>query len=658
MKLEFKHIVIFLLIGFCVPTYGQRIEIDRLERDFKGSFRDREAYELSQKFIQIDSTYYTGYYFEGIYRYLRASDQLGYQTAIKPLRKALYLMDKDYKRELQRTTNIGSYINVYQLQRKYVVLVDLLARSNQYVGQPEKSLVVLRKLIDKDFVFNFGAEPYATMAWIYHRNRIYSPEKYSFLKNSIEENVHLASKFADSILIVNKKNRQFINQWFSNFKDDANGSYFHYKNLIYSYLVKVDSAEYCAKQLMKIDHLSKNNYGNLQFIQGKFEKAEEYYNLAREEDGYQTKDTKEFDYMQSVINIFKNDIKTATSLIGNSMDMLGQTPGYGWNNIALSRVYYYAGDLEASKKYRDKAANFKELHINSTWGKLHYDRNTLLLDYLYNYRKIDEIKFSDKYYWLNIKKLSDIAKYYFKQENDHMLLTSDLSANPERFLVLYNIFSSENTIFFDEIWSIIRTFNPNYFIRIFEDKMKQDSREGILKYYQYFIAKFQLEDGNYQQAVTSFNKILADKTLDQTYEKLLMARAYEGLSIAFGELDKSKEATENLLKFYNTYPQLVPFSPLKMKFKLHIENRNLSEDQQTIIDAVKRHNIDWVDENESSPIIVSINFAMDEGKKVLNYQVRDHLEQKFEGSIEYKAVENPGQQLVYSLFNITKHKIE
>ncbi len=74
----------FLFLGF-FSGHGQRIEIDRLERDFKGSFSSRKAYELSQKMIQLDSTYYVGHFFEANYRYDRASDKRGYESAIKSL---------------------------------------------------------------------------------------------------------------------------------------------------------------------------------------------------------------------------------------------------------------------------------------------------------------------------------------------------------------------------------------------------------------------------------------------------------------------------------------------------------------------------------------------------------------------------------------------
>ena len=652
---------LFFILFIAFQSSGQRIEIDRLERDFEGTFRDREAYELSQKFIQIDSTYYTGHYFEGLYRYFRASDELGYQNAISPLRKGIELMEKDFSRQLKRTTDIRVYINIYRMQQKYCAMIGLLEKCYQYTGKPDMAIKVLRRLAKKNLVFTFGVDPYATLSWIYHRNRTYSPEKYPFLKGTIEENVRLASKFADSINIVDRRNYRYVKQWFPEFVNNASGNYFHYKDMIYSYLLNVDSAEYCAKNLTQLDYLSKNNYGNLQFIQAKFEKAADFYNQARVQDGYQQKSTKEFDYMESVINIFSNELDQAKGLIDNSLSVLGPTPGFGWNNIAMTRAHYYAGDLEASKKYRDKAANFKELHINSTWGKIQYDRNTLLFQYLYHKQKINDLQFRDKYYWLNPGTLFEMASHYFKQENAHLLLTSELSANPERFLVLYNIFSSENTIFFDEIWEVIKTFNPDYFIELFKEKKDQDLRPGILKYYNYYIARFYLEDGNEEEAIKHFQLVLEDETLEPNYEKLLIARVFEGLSIAFGEMNKEEESDSFLMKFYTTYPQLMPFSPLEMKFELQLPDGQLTEEQQLIVNQLKGSNIEWVKGNSVGEWpIVRIGFIQEPFESSdktyylvsANYQVEYEGEIKIEGELDAEDYVKPGQALAHRLFGI------
>ncbi|WP_460220345.1 hypothetical protein [Psychroserpens sp. MEBiC05023] len=653
--MKIGSIKIILLFGLfflgLISVNAQRIEIDRLEREFRGKYNSRKAFELSQKMIQLDSTYYVGHFFEANYRYFRASDKRGYESAIKSLVKAIDLLEKDYPRSLRRTTEIRTYIDRYQLQRKYVVLIYYLSKCYEHIDKPGEAIKVIRRLQKRDFVFNFGINPYSNMSWIYLRNRMYSPEKYEFLKPTIEENLEMASKYADSIKTSDKNNQWFLNTYWPNNANDALLSYYHYKNIIYSHQIKIDSAEYFSNQLERYNRLSYNNYGNLQFIQAKYQDAENSYDTAREEDNYEDKSVKEFDYMQSAIKIFQNDLTSSKSIIENSIKRLGTSPGFGWNNIALSRAHYYAGDLKKSKEFRDKAANFKEIHVNSTWGEVAYDRNTLLFKYLFHKKSINEIQFRDKYYWYKAKKLYQISKDHFKQENAHLLLTSELSADPERFIGYYNLFASENNIFFDEIWELIKYFNSEYFIDIFQKKLIEDERERVHKYFKYFIAQFHLEDGDYDLAINEFENVLKDEFLDTENEKLLIARIHEALSKAYAENDDTNLADENLLAFYNMYPQLIPYSDLKMKFNLEVANTTLTSEEETIIEELKDCNIEWV-ENDTNWPTLKVSITQKDNTQHINYQVITDNETKFEGNVNTKDIEHPGQLVAFRAFGI------
>lgn len=639
----------FFLIGMFAGI-SQRIEIDRLEREFRGKYNSRKAYELSQKMIQLDSTYYVGHFFEANYRYYRASDKRGYESAIKSLTKAINLLEKGFPRALRRSTDIRVYINQYQLQRKYVILTFYLGKSYENIDKPGESIKVFQRLKKRNFICNFGINPYASISWIYMRNRMYSPEKYDFLKPTIEENLQIASQYADSTKNSDRYNKQYLRQWWPDYENSALLSYYHYKNIIYGHQLKLDSAEYYSKQLEKYGRLSYNNYGNLQFIQAKYPKAEENYYKARLNDNYQQKSIKEFDYMQSAIKVFQNDIASSKSIVEKSIKTLGVAPGFGWNNIALSRAYYYAGDLEKSKEFRDKAANFKEIHINSTWGQVAYNRNTLLFKYLYHKKSMNEIQFRDKNYWYKPAKLYQLTKHHFKQENAHLLLTSELSADPERFTSYYNLFSTDNTMFFDELWELIRYFNPDYFIDIFKNKRNKDERDQIQKYFSYFIAKFQLENEEYDLAIQEFEKILKDEYLDPKAEKLLIARIHEGLSIAYDEKGDITAANEHLLAFYINFPQLVPYSGLTMKFNLEVGNTT-NDEQKTIIQELKNCNIDWVTNDVNWPTL-KINFVEKEKKQQLNYQVVLDNKTTLEGSLELKDSKNLGQLAMFKAFGV------
>ncbi|MCB0383310.1 MAG: tetratricopeptide repeat protein [Psychroserpens sp.] len=653
--MKFSSINIYILFGFFFfgwfSVQAQRIEIDRLEREFRGSFSSRKAYELSQKMIQLDSTYYVGHFFEANYRFYRAADKRGYETAIKSLVKAVELLEKDFPRKLKRSTNINVYIDQYLFQRKYAFLIYLLGKSYEYVDQPGEAIKVSRRLQKRNFICNFGVNAYENISWIYLRNRMYSPEKYDFLKPTIEENLETASKYADSIKTSDRYNQQYLDLWWPDFANNALLSYYHYKNIIYTHQLKLDSAEYFSQQLKKYDRLSYNNYGNLQFIQAKFPEAEESYETARQDDDYIDKSIKEFDYMQSAIKIFQNDLTASKSIVENSIKNLGTAPGFGWNNIALSRAYYYSGDLKMSKEFRDKAANFKEIHVGSTWGEVSYQRNTLLFEYLFHKKSIKEIQFRDQNYWYKPKKLYQMSKHHFKQENAHLLLTSELSADPERFIGYYNLFASENNIFFDEIWELIKYFNSDYFIEIFKEKLESDERERIHKYFNYFIAQFYLEDGDYDLAISEFKKSLENEYLDENTEKLLVARINEGLSKAYEEKGDLESANNHLMAFYLNFPQLVPYSDLTMKFNLEINNTSLTPEQEDIIETLKDCDIDWVENDLNWPTL-KINLSKKDKNHIVNYQVVIANEVQFEGDLNLKDVENPGQLIAFSAFKI------
>lgn len=640
-----------LLIGL-LPTYGQRIEIDRLDREFEGSYNSRKGYELSQKCIQLDSNYYVGHFYEAKYHFFRASDKRGYEMAITSLEKTIDLLEKNYPRQIKRSTDIRVYINRYEMQRRYTYLIDHLQQSYQYVDRPGDAIKVLRRLQKRDFVCNFGVNVYSSLCWIHYRNRAYGPEKYDFLKPNIEDNLRIASLYADSIKDSQKHNQQYLDQWWPGYAKSALSSYYHFQNIIYGYELKVDSAEYCSAQLEKMGRLSYNNHGNLQFIQAKYIDAEESYEIARDNDNYSWKSTKEFDYMQSTIKLFQNDIDGAKSIVSESIDYLGTAPGFGWNSIAMSRIHYYAGDLNMSKVHRDKADKFKEVHINSTWGEIDYNRNTLLFEYLYHKKSINEIMFRDKYFWYKPDKLYEIAKHYFNQENTHLLLTSELSADPERFNMLYNIFATDNTIFFDEMWELIKYFNPEYFIKIFEEKLSVDERENVHKYFEFLIGQFHLENEEYDKAITQYNKVLESESLDPSYEKLLLARTHEGLSKAYLAKDDELAADENLKLFYKNFPQLLPYTDVEMKFNLTVNKIGLSIDEQTIIDDLKNCDIEWVSSDPTWPTL-TIDFTESEAGKSIDYNVTLDGNTLFTNNLTLDENQSMGQLLAFGAFGVT-----
>src|SRR3569833_1214884 len=66
-----------------------------------------DALPRSREFKRIDSTYYVGWMYEGVYKYDHAADFLGFKNAAAPLERALALIERDYAKALAtRTDNV------------------------------------------------------------------------------------------------------------------------------------------------------------------------------------------------------------------------------------------------------------------------------------------------------------------------------------------------------------------------------------------------------------------------------------------------------------------------------------------------------------------------------------------------------------------------
>ncbi|MEO7209670.1 MAG: hypothetical protein ABIY35_01895, partial [Chitinophagaceae bacterium] len=91
MKQQFSlHIIstficIILLLFLCNKGYAQQQSAARYEIDAKRTDvlpTDKDALPRSREFLRLDSTYYVGWMYEGIYKFNRSADYLGYKNAL------------------------------------------------------------------------------------------------------------------------------------------------------------------------------------------------------------------------------------------------------------------------------------------------------------------------------------------------------------------------------------------------------------------------------------------------------------------------------------------------------------------------------------------------------------------------------------------------
>jgi len=648
---------LFLVILFSQKSQAQtRAKID--EERTGVWYLDKKNLELSEKFKRMDKSYYVGHLYEGSYKYNRASDYLGFKNAIKPLEEALRLIEKEYDYKLKtRTSDIRAFLDVYQTQMDYSWICYLLYECYSNIEQPNEAVRILYKLKSKKQQKDYFVSPHVNMCWIIHRNRFHTSEKYSFLKNTIEANESAALKHLDSALKNVQRNYTINSSIFNpgHEQSDLRSVYFS-KTLIYSYNFEMDSAEYYYDLLKGTPSFSNNNYAYTKLMNGEFKEAIRYFELEKAEEDFTRKNTKEFYYMLALLNIYKAQPEKGIKDLHEIIGKLGSTPGFGWNNLGLSRGYYYNGLLFESQKHLKKASEFEEMHIGTTWAPEHYDFTKNVFSYLNKERTLQSIPFENKNYWYNIPTLAKMLGIFVDEQTDKFMLINKFGANPERDFVYYHLFSPENTITFDEVWKIIDGLDVDFFIKKFSEYRQDDDRENIKRYYNYFIAKLLINQKKYEQAEIVLQEVLNDTDIDADHEKLLKARCYEALCTVYEKLNIQNEYKNNLINFYSIYPQLVPFSGHEMYFNLVIENKPSDNKITALMEELKTCNVHFLNETDFDgdyPTAL-LNFEKVDSTWQVKCQVSDNSgniiaqQESFRLDDEY----GNGKKLAYYMFNI------
>ena len=196
---------LFLFLTFIIASLtsvGQNSIRQQIDSQRDGSFLEDKTYEKARGFIRKDSTYYVGHLLAGAYLFFRANDELGFRKAIGPLKKALDKIEYDFDPLLRiRSNNYSVYSANYRYQFDYGLITYFLSRCYQNVELQDKAMEVLTHIRDRNFQVEINMDSYNTMAWIFHRNRVYTSSQFPFLKNTVKENVAAANRYLDSALM-------------------------------------------------------------------------------------------------------------------------------------------------------------------------------------------------------------------------------------------------------------------------------------------------------------------------------------------------------------------------------------------------------------------------------------------------------------------------
>lgn len=653
MKVRLFIFILSLLSGALAAQNSIR---EQLDKDRKGDFADDKTYEKAKRFIRADSTYYLGYLLEGAYLFFRANDKLGFQIASEPLKKALAKIEHDYDAQLRtRSNNYAVYDANYRFHFDYGMIAYYLCRSYQNMEQQNEAMEILRHVRDRNFQLEIYQDSYNTIAWLYHRNRIYTSKRFPFLKNTVMENVRTANKCLDSALMkIQNDLPENYGLYDPKFINSQYLSTFHYKAMIYDYLLNIDSANYYYDILIQNDHYSSNNYAEFKLAMGEFEEAEHYFKEAEEkEQGNEEKKTKEYYYMRGTLDIYRGHPEQADTLLASVLKSQGSTPGYGWHAIGLARAHHYEGLTAESQQWANKAARFQELHIGTTWGQEQYNMAVASMNYInqLQFKKEYWFEHNEWYFWLNPLNWYRWIKYTFKIRHHKMLLASLVAENPEREQVLYTLFSPENLMSFDEVLSVTEGFGNEYFINIYKKLLQTDKRPRLKRYFRYVLGRLYQAEGNSPVAIQYYRDALQEMGDEDPFDTLLRARIYEGLASVMN----ASERSYYMLKLYTFYPQLVPFMNMKMAFRLNASTQTKLQEQ--VVDDLKTCSIDFTDD-PAAPLI-TLSFKEQGQSLDVHYTVQagEEITQQGTLTIEPIAQEGAGKILAYRIFGIQKTDI-
>jgi len=580
---------------------------------------DKDALPRSREFIRLDSTYYVGHYYEGMYKFERAADYLGYRNCIPPLRKALRLFEKDFKSSIS-----ASEYDIRNADIRQICLSLYDAWSN--IEQADSAIWILEKVrswnVENDFM-----EYHIKSAWTIHRNRYYLG-KFSFLKNSVEANEQMALDHLYAALAEGNTTANF------------------YLAIIHNYLQNIDSTTYYYNYLMQNGGLSLNNYAHFKNTLGEFGQAIENF----EKDKYAfDKRLIEAYYFLPTLYINSDNSLEAIRQTNEIITQNGSTPGFGWYNIALARSYLYNGQLDSCEKAIEKAAQFKELHLGTTLGQAQYDFAVTVVKLMLVDQKMARIKFYNRGWWYSLKDLSRLSQLMGEKFLLRYAIVNQFATNPERQNVIYSLFSSENVIGFDEILNMIKGISPAYFTKYYKEKIVQEKRPNIKRYMEFFYGSFLYAKGDESYGRKVLEDLLNNVMLDTAHEKLFMARLYEGLAKDYDDNGQRDKLNTMLSYYYHVYPQLIPFSGLKFRMKLLSSGL---EDNVTgkVLSELDDCNIKW---DNSSGITANLQFEKKKDKYEVVYSVQNAGKVVIpQNHIFFKTSEGVGHELALRFFGV------
>lgn len=658
-KRHIQTIILFLLTFFSLSSGAQVNEQARYEIDAKRigvNPEDKDALPRSREFIRLDSTYYVGWMYEGLYKYDRSSDYLGYQQALGPLQKALALFEKDYGYEMR---NIFSSMDYFRAKgnrfNDFYYLATTLQSCYNSIEMPDSAMALLDRLEGYHFQRDFFYV-HTGRAWLYHRNRFYTSEKHPFLGNSIEENEALAFKECYAAISEVEKNKSVNDLWYGPYQSEGDLlNTYHYLAILHDYNQNFDSSKYYYEQLINGGQVSWSNYANLEHVIGDFSGAVRDYSKVQYKRRFSLSES---DYFMPMILVYGGDTKNAIRMAQEKITESGSTPGFGWYNIALARGYLYDGQLDSCEFFLNKAANFKELHINTTLTQSVYEFTINLLRIQLIEKKVALVKFLDTGWWYSFGAWYDIAALKIEKIMLEYAVVNSMANNPERDRLIYDLFCAEATFTYDESMYLLKDFCIPFFQKKYEDYTVSDPRKKINRYFRLFTCKFMLEGGKEEEAERACRKLLDDSdpsnyqegysedAADIRYEKLYLYRVMEILSETTSGSDRDYFRTQ----CFKMYPQQMLYSGIPAKINISFSGLENDEKVRAVIDEVKACNIELSDSPDAARADVQFLKTGDTYQVMINVTDEYGAPVVVNSELLFKESKGIGRELAMRLF--------
>jgi len=567
---------------------------------------DKDALPRGREFVRLDSTYYVGWMYQGIFMYDRSADEAGYQKAIPYLRQAFVLLEQDFTPVLQTLYNSPeNYMQNTLLYSDYLELARCLRDSYEYLNHPDSAIWVICRLEAKDFKRDQLGLMFGTKAWIIHRNRFFDNRTFGFLKTNVAANAGYALQTCYDGFGFIDKNRALIESWFGPMQPEYDKLFiYHYLAMIHSYMQQYDSSEYYYSYMARFGSISWNNYGSLKHELGEMALAKEFYQMDQYNYGADKRLMEPFYYLP-MLQIYAGNTQEAIQTAQEAIRQSQSYPGFGWYNIALARGYLYNGNLDSADVILKKASAFKEVHIGTTLTQPQYEFTIQLLRQVWYEKKLASVKMSDKGWWYKPTYWYKIAALKLKRYVHSYQLATQLSGNPERKRIIYDLFCGESTVSFDEIYIVMQAFGPKYFTDLMQEHEDKDVRKQVKKYFSLTRARLLVERKRYKAAREVLTNLYEDAHEDKEHEKLFRARVLELLAKVSPE-PKKKAYLQEMLQIF---PQLMPFSENTLLVQLRLTS-SVPALKQTMANELEKLNyLQWTTaENSELPIaIVEVN---------------------------------------------------